>query len=65
MKLQVLPLSQEAFSAYGDVIETQQRDFSILTMAWWSVTTIWRWLRFLSKTVRLSALTARNRRICR
>lgn len=27
MKLQVLPLSQEAFSAYGDVIETQQRDF--------------------------------------
>ncbi|MFV2796405.1 ureidoglycolate lyase, partial [Escherichia coli] len=22
MKLQVLPLSQEAFSAYGDVIET-------------------------------------------
>ncbi|PQO08999.1 ureidoglycolate lyase, partial [Shigella flexneri] len=23
MKLQVLPLSQEAFSAYGDVIETQ------------------------------------------
>ncbi|STN26121.1 ureidoglycolate hydrolase [Escherichia coli] len=29
-------------------------------MAWWSVTTIWRWLRFLSKTVRLSALTARN-----
>ncbi|HDR8776985.1 TPA: ureidoglycolate lyase, partial [Escherichia coli] len=25
MKLQVLPLSQEAFSAYGDVIETQQR----------------------------------------
>ena len=27
MKLQVLPLSQEAFSAYGDVIETQKRDF--------------------------------------
>lgn len=27
MKLQVLPLSGEAFSAYGDVIETQQRDF--------------------------------------
>ncbi|MGQ7189810.1 ureidoglycolate lyase, partial [Escherichia sp. HC-CC] len=27
IKLQVLPLSQEAFSAYGDVIETQQRDF--------------------------------------
>ncbi len=27
MKLQVLPLSQKAFSAYGDVIETQQRDF--------------------------------------
>ena len=27
MKLQVLPLSQEAFSAYGDVIETQQPDF--------------------------------------
>ncbi|EHG6168239.1 ureidoglycolate lyase [Escherichia fergusonii] len=27
MKLQVLPLSQEAFSAYGDVIETQQRNF--------------------------------------
>lgn len=27
MKLQVLPLSQEAFSAYGDVIETQQRIF--------------------------------------
>ncbi|EEZ9087746.1 ureidoglycolate lyase, partial [Escherichia coli] len=23
MKLQVLPLSQKAFSAYGDVIETQ------------------------------------------
>lgn len=40
MKLQVLPLSQEAFSAYGDVIETQQRDFSILTMAWWSAITI-------------------------
>lgn len=65
MKLQVLPLSQEAFSAYGDVIETQNGIFSILTMAWWSVTTIWRWLRFLRKTVRLSALTARNRRICR
>lgn len=27
MKLQVLPLTQEAFSAYGDVIETYQRDF--------------------------------------
>lgn len=27
MKLQVLPLSQEAFCAYGDVIETQKRDF--------------------------------------
>lgn len=27
MKLQVLPLSQDAFSAYGDVIETQQRNF--------------------------------------
>ncbi len=39
-----------AFSAYGDVIETQQRDFFHIKMAWWSVTTIWRWLRFLSKT---------------
>ncbi len=27
MKLQVLPLSQEAFSAYGDVMETQQTGF--------------------------------------
>jgi ureidoglycolate lyase len=27
MKLQVLPLSQAAFSAYGDVIETQGHDF--------------------------------------
>ena len=31
MKLQVLPLSQEAFSAYGDVIETQKRDFFHIT----------------------------------
>ena len=34
MKLQVLPLSQEAFSAYGDVIETSNGIFSILTMVW-------------------------------
>ncbi len=44
-----ITVSQEAFSAYGDVIETQKRDFFILTMAWWSVTTIWRWLRFLTR----------------
>ncbi len=41
-----------SLSAYGDVIETQQRDFFHINNAWWSVTTIWRWLRFLSKTVR-------------
>ncbi len=28
MKLEVLPLDQKTFSAYGDVIETQERDFS-------------------------------------
>ncbi len=27
MKLEVLPLDQKTFSAYGDVIETQERDF--------------------------------------
>ncbi|STP21493.1 ureidoglycolate hydrolase [Escherichia coli] len=27
MKLQVLPLSQEAFCAYGDVIETPETGF--------------------------------------
>lgn len=67
MKLQVLPLSQEAFSAYGDVIETQQRDFfhinNGLVERYHDLAL--GWLRFLSKTVRLSALTARNRRIYR
>ncbi|CAH0072953.1 ureidoglycolate hydrolase [Salmonella enterica subsp. enterica serovar Typhi] len=29
MKLEVLPLDQKTFSAYGDVIETQERDFFI------------------------------------
>ena len=28
MKLEVLPLNQHTFSAYGDVIETHKRDFS-------------------------------------
>lgn len=27
MKLEVLPLDQKTFSAYGDVIETQEREF--------------------------------------
>ena len=61
MKLQVLPLSQEAFSAYGDVIETQKRDFFHINNG-----LVERYHDLaLVEIVRLSALTARNRRICR
>lgn len=65
MKLQVLPLSQEAFSAYGDVIETQQRDFFHINNGLVERYHDLALVEILSKTVRLSALTARNRRICR
>ncbi len=63
MKLQVLPLSQEAFSAYGDVIETQQRDFFHINNGLVERYHDLALVEILSKTVRLSALTARNRRI--
>lgn len=65
MKLQVLPLSQEAFSAYGDVIETQKRDFFHINNGLVERYHDLALVEILSKTVRLSALTARNRRICR
>lgn len=41
MKLEVLPLNQHTFSAYGDVIETHKRDFFISMMGWLNVITIW------------------------
>lgn len=65
MKLQVLPLSQEAFSAYGDVIETQQRDFFHINNGLVERYHDLALVEILEQTVRLSALTARNRRICR
>ena len=65
MKLQVLPLSQEAFSAYGDVIETQQRDFFHINNGLVERYHDLALVEILEQAVRLSALTARNRRICR
>ncbi|XPE64868.1 ureidoglycolate lyase [Shigella flexneri] len=55
MKLQVLPLSQEAFSAYGDVIENSATDF--FRYEQWpggALPRFWCWSRILEQDRTLS-----------
>lgn len=65
MKLEVLPLNQHAFSAYGDVIETHKRDFfhinDGLVERYHDLANV----EILSRIARSSVSTARNQQRCR